>query len=145
MTSHWKRRWFEAIREHKKLDVAHLLAHPAAHIDAHNDSGESALHIAVAQNDFVLSMFLLRRGAQVDIVNTRTNKTALMLAVERANVTMAYALLHHNASLLLPAANTNNANCFIKWLHKTHLKRTKTRDDLEKAILRAWRCEKEIA
>jgi ankyrin repeat protein len=76
--------------------LAQLLDNVSANIDALDDRGYAALHLAVWQGNLAAVETLLEYGADVE-ATTRTKKRPLYLAVEAGNTEIVAALLVHGA------------------------------------------------
>ncbi|MDB5825321.1 MAG: ankyrin repeat-containing protein [Herminiimonas sp.] len=72
-----------------------LLCQIGIDLNAWNAEGETAIHLAVSNDDAELLQRLLDAGANVNIANPVTSQTALMLAFTKDNAGIAKMLLRH--------------------------------------------------
>jgi ankyrin repeat protein len=82
--------------------VEYLLEEAEEHgidIDDRNKAGETAIHIAVREDEYDLVLKLLERGADPNTPNS-TGKTASMLSAKRGSLHMLDALLTNGADVL---------------------------------------------
>lgn len=84
------------------VDPEDLEALEATRVDARDDNGNTALHIAANADNLAVARVLLQHGADVDVTNSG-GETALHAAALGGHFLLAKALLHHGA-------NANAAN-----------------------------------
>ncbi|XP_058837030.1 uncharacterized protein LOC131693323 [Topomyia yanbarensis] len=85
-------------------------------VNAINDSGNTALHLATTSGTVRMTDLLLRYGAQLDIIN-KDGKTSFIVAIELGNVKLAQYLLAKGASKQLAIQFRYPANQGMCLLH----------------------------
>ncbi|XP_072910800.1 B-cell lymphoma 3 protein homolog isoform X1 [Hemitrygon akajei] len=81
----------------------------AADLDIRNYEGYTPLHIAVNNQDHEILTFLLDQGADIDAVDIKSGRTALIHAVENDCRDLVQLLLEHGASVNLQTYSGNTA------------------------------------
>ncbi len=83
----------------KEYDMlAKLTSHPGINLNKKDENGETALHLAVANNDPLAIKMLVKEGAVVDAVN-KDGDTPLHLAVKKRKASAFKELIEQNADV----------------------------------------------
>ena len=105
--------FLKAVRDADGKKVTEILDKPGSRIinTRSADSGEGAVHIVVKRSDATYLKFLLGKGADINLQDSRGN-TALMLAVEQACFECVDALVARRANVNL--ANSSGETPLIR-------------------------------
>ncbi|MDR2481964.1 MAG: ankyrin repeat domain-containing protein [Spirochaetaceae bacterium] len=75
-----------AVRLHANVDIARRILDKNANVNARNQEGDTALHIAVRQNEAALGELLISRGADIFLQNTRGESPLYLTFYSRGGV-----------------------------------------------------------
>mmetsp|Transcript_15176 Transcript_15176/g.25302 ORF Transcript_15176/g.25302 Transcript_15176/m.25302 type:complete len:384 (+) Transcript_15176:375-1526(+) len=88
-----------------------LLLDYGANINAPDGFGDTPLHIAVTKSNYVALDLLLKRGADMEVLDETVKETPLLIAIKEGNLMAVKLLLEHDADPNTPNGAADAKSC----------------------------------